>query len=66
MFDFCNLNYIIKSKSPKSVKFNSIVKVYLIPSIGDYIDLDLKNKIWYSDDDYKLFAKENNISIKII
>ena len=63
MFDFCNTNYIIEYeyKVTKSVKFNNIIKVYLIPSIKDYIKNHLKDKIWYSNDDYKLFVKENNI-----
>jgi hypothetical protein len=66
MFDFCNINYIIEYKKIKSVKFNNIVTIYLIPSIKDYIELGIINKIWYSEDDYKLFIKENNIQIKII
>jgi len=64
MFDFCNFNYIIEYKSPKYVKFNNIVQVYLIPSIKDYTKNNLKDKIWYSDDDYKFF-KNNNLLILI-
>ena len=61
MFDFCNINSIIQCKSNKSVKFNDIIKIYLVPSREDYIKYDLKDKIWYSENDYKLFIKENII-----
>ena len=40
----------------KFVRFNGIVNVILIPDIESIFDI--KDLIWYSDDDYKIFARD--------
>lgn len=41
----------------KSVRFNSRVSVYLIPTIIDYFDI--KHILWYNDCDYDKFRKDS-------
>ena len=41
----------------KSVRFNSRVSVYLIPTIIDYFDI--KDILWYNDCDYNKFRKDS-------
>jgi hypothetical protein len=40
----------------KFVRFNGIVNVIPIPDIESIFDI--KDLIWYSDDDYKIFARD--------
>jgi hypothetical protein len=56
-FDLC-----LPYKHNKSVRFNNIIYVILIPSIYDHILYSIKTKLWYNEDDYKnfLFDKINN------
>ena len=50
---FC-FNYDYKYDN-KSVHFNNIVQVYLIPSIKDLMKANLIHILWWSDSDYLLF-----------
>jgi len=60
LFEFFYIIFNISEYKPyKSVKFDTIIKVYLIPSRKDYTEQLLKDKIWYSDEDYKLFIDDN-------
>lgn len=56
---------IKKEKKEKKVSFYNVVKVVLIPNIKDYIDSNLVDNIWWSDNDYYIFKinliKERNI-----
>ena len=40
----------------KSVRFNNKVHVYLIPSIDEYCDI--RNLLWYHDNDYIKFKRD--------
>lgn len=54
----CNL---LKNKSLKKVRFYGIVYVILIPSITDYIESSLIDKLWWSKRDLKNF-QSNKLS----
>ena len=41
----------------KKVSIHNIVSVVLIPDINEYINANLKDEIWWSDEDYLLFRK---------
>lgn len=58
-----------KKKSLKKVRFYGVVYVILIPSIKDYMEGNLMDKLWWSKLDYKNFQKltennNNNSSLK--
>lgn len=46
----------INKDNQKFVRFNGIVNVILIPDIESIFDI--KDLIWYSDDDYKIFTRD--------
>ena len=46
----------INKHNQKFVRFNGIVNVILIPDIESIFDI--KDLIWYSDDDYKIFTRD--------
>ena len=46
----------MNKENKKFVRFNGIVNVILIPDINAIHDI--KDLIWYSDDDYKNFARD--------
>ena len=41
----------------KKVSIHNRVSVVLIPNINEYINANLKDEIWWSNDDYLLFRK---------
>ena len=41
-------------KNNKTVRFNNIVSVYLIPTRDEYIN-EMENNLWWSDYDFNLF-----------
>ena len=47
-------NDLVKSKK---VSIHNIVSVILIPNVNEYKNANLKNDIWWSDEDYLLFKK---------
>ena len=44
-----------KKKITKSVSFDTIVNVILIPEINDYKNAKLFNELWYSENELELF-----------
>ena len=46
----------------KSVTFNNICSVVLIPHRSEYINI--KKNLWYSQEDYDTFIKEHRYYIK--
>lgn len=47
---------ILINKS-KSLTFNSTVRVILIPGIKDYENENLKQSLWYTQDEFRIFSK---------
>jgi len=47
-------NDLVKSKK---VSIHNRVSVILIPNVNEYKNANLKNDIWWSDEDYLLFKK---------
>tara|TARA_Y100000992_G_scaffold197298_1_gene134290 strand:+ start:2942 stop:3241 length:300 start_codon:yes stop_codon:yes gene_type:complete len=45
-------------RNDKSVSFDSFVKVILIPGIKEYKNINLDEKLWYSQDDYFGFIND--------
>lgn len=64
--DICLPNAKLKNnyKSIKTVKFNEIVRIILIPSIYDDIIKKIKTNLWYCEDDYKIFIDEKKNNLK--
>lgn len=46
----------MNKQNKKFVRFNGIVNVFLIPGIESIFDI--KYLLWYSENDYKIFARD--------
>ena len=61
--EFYSFLHTFSYRKNKSVTFSKICRVVLIPNRSEYITI--KEKIWYSQEDYDTFIKEYRYYIKL-
>jgi hypothetical protein len=60
--EFYSFLNVLPLSKVKSVTFNNICSVVLIPHRSEYINI--KKNLWYSQEDYDTFIKEHRYYIK--